>query len=380
MVAFAGQNERHTDAEDGETSYTYDMLGNRLTLTDPADNTTTWVYDGLGRMIEETNELSLTRYFTYNAAGLLVEKTDRAGRTTTYEYDNLYRLTAENWLDAQEQVVYNISYAYDAAGRLLTTEDTNDTKYEYEYDNLGRVIEETQTFSDSPTIVLTYRYDANGNVTETACTVGETADYVIECTYDDLNRVTRVDQHGAAGGNAVAEKRIDLTYDANGQYDTIAYYSDLDGGSGNLVMTATYTYDNDGRLTNLLYEDSTPATIRSFSWTYNAAGWITSHDSDVATEDVTAYSYDATGQLLGADYASIDDEAYTYDAAGNRITANGDTYTTGDANHTTSDGTYSYLYDNEGNLFANSTASILVEASILLYDIPCSTKGFSVAR
>jgi hypothetical protein len=44
----------------------------------------------------------------------------------------------------------------------------------------------------------------------------------------------------------VAEKRIDFTYDLVGQYATVVYYNDCDGGTGNLVMTATYTYDDVG--------------------------------------------------------------------------------------------------------------------------------------
>ena len=75
--------------------------------------------------LTETNELSDTRYYVYNAAGLLVEKTDRLGRVTQYEYDPLYRLTEENWLDAQQQTVYTISYSYDAAGRVLSASDTD---------------------------------------------------------------------------------------------------------------------------------------------------------------------------------------------------------------------------------------------------------------
>ena len=100
------------------TTYAYDAAGRLLALTDPAGNTTSYAYDNLGRMIEETNELAETRYFVYNAAGLLVEKTDRDGRVTQYEYDDLGRLLAENWLDESEQVVYTISYTYDAAGRI----------------------------------------------------------------------------------------------------------------------------------------------------------------------------------------------------------------------------------------------------------------------
>jgi YD repeat-containing protein len=50
-----------TNANSETTSFTYDAVGNRLTLTDPEANTTEWEYDPLNRVIAETNELSDTR-------------------------------------------------------------------------------------------------------------------------------------------------------------------------------------------------------------------------------------------------------------------------------------------------------------------------------
>ena len=119
-----------------------------------SNDTTSYADDNLGRMIEETNELAETRYFGYNAAGLLVEKTGRDGRVTQYEYDDLGRLLAENWLDEYEQVVYTISDTYDALGRVLTAtsplppgegQGEGSAEYDYVYDDLGRVVRETQT-------------------------------------------------------------------------------------------------------------------------------------------------------------------------------------------------------------------------------------------
>ena len=116
-------------------------------------------------------------------------------------------------------------------------------------------------------------------------------------------------------------------------------------------MTATYAYDPSGRLTELVYTDATPEEIREFEWIYDAAGRIVAHDSDIDSEDVNVYGYDATGQLTSADYDTGSDESYAYDSNGNRVLVDGaDSYTTGDNNQTASDGTYTYLYDDEGNL------------------------------
>jgi len=256
---------------------------------------------------------------------LLVEKTDRNERVTTYEYDNLYRLMEENWLDESEQVVYTIAYSYDALGRVLSAssplppgegQGEGAAVYEYQYDALGRVIVETQTFSGlTPVIVFAYQYNAAGQRTQSASTIGGAADAVTDYFYDSLGRLSRLEQHGASGGNAVAEKRVDFTYDASSKYATIAYYNDLDGLSGDLVMTAVYGYDPLGRLTDLVYTDASSAMLREFEWMYDAANRIVGHDSDVDTEDVAAgqYSYDDTNQLTGANYtdAGRDDETFT---------------------------------------------------------------------
>ncbi|NLE38963.1 MAG: RHS repeat-associated core domain-containing protein, partial [Pirellulaceae bacterium] len=343
------------DLESPVTNYYYDPVGRLASLVDPVGNTTSWVYDGLGRMIEETNELDDTRSFEYDNAGNLIQKIDRNGRVTQYGYDGIGRTVEENWLDSQESVIWTISHAYDSAGRLESVGD-DAAEFDYAYDDAGRVLTETQTIAGlSPVIVFASQYDGNGNRAQLAATIGEDDDFVTDYYYDYLDRLERIEQYGVQGGNAVAEKRVDLTYNLAGQFDAITRYKDLDGGSGNLAMTGTCGYDLAGRLTGLAYTDSLSATLRGFGWSYDAANRIIGHDSDIASEDVAAngYGYDATNQLTSADYtdANRDDESFAYDENGNRTEANGQTYGTPvAANRLSTDGYYTYKYDAEGNL------------------------------
>ena len=138
------------------------------------------------------------------------------------------------------------------------------------------------------------------------------------------------------------------TYDAAGRAETITRYANL--AATQEVITGSYTFDAVGQLTNLVYTNSTPSTVRSFAWTYDAAGRIVAHDSDIAAEDVSDYSYDDTNQLTEADYTTGTDESYVYDDNGNRVTAGGSSYETGPNNQLISDGTYRYEYDANGNL------------------------------
>jgi YD repeat-containing protein len=78
-------------------------------------------------------------------------------------------------------------------------------------------------------------------------------------------------------------------------------------------------------------------------------GQLTSY---TGPEGAVNFSYDATSQLTGATGARS--EGYSYDANGNRTMTG---YSTGDGNRLTSDGTYTYTYDNEGNLLSKTRIS-----------------------
>ena len=259
-----------------------------------------------------------------------------AAPETEYVYDSLSLLIAI--IDPLDN---ETSYVYDAAGRVLSVADAAAT-YEFQYDSLGRVVEETQTLAGlTPVIVFSYQYSAVGLRTQTDATIGGVADAVTDYLHDPLGRVTRVEQYGVQGGNAVAEKRIDLSYDAASQYAAIARYADLAGTD--LVATGTYTYDNASRLVGLDYTQGVTSLVE-YSWAFDAASRMTWYDNSIDGE--VDYTHDDTNQLTDADYDYQSDENYTYDENGNRTNGG---YVTGTNNQLLEDGTYRYAYDAEGN-------------------------------
>ena len=174
---------------------------------------------------------------------------------------------------------------------------------------------------------------------------------------DNLNRLTSVQQAdladaitagwvtspGTYTANTLAAKRVDFGYNALGQYTSISRYADLSGGS--LVASTSSTYDNMERLIALTHAlGSSGSTTLAYAFGYDANSQITT----LTTPDGTSSeSYDNNGQVTAA---SLTSETYAYDANGNRTSANGSTYgTPGANNQLTSDGTYTYTYDNEGN-------------------------------
>ena len=79
---------------------------------------------------------------------------------------------------------------------------------------------------------------------------------------------------GVSGGNAVAERRVSLVYNAAGQFTGIDRYKALDFRSANLVAESSYGYDGIGRLTDLTHVHDT-TTIADYDWTFDAAGRVT---------------------------------------------------------------------------------------------------------
>ena len=248
-------------------------FGRQFAYGDPSDlNVTTYLYDELNRETRETNQLGAFRQYEYDAVGDVTKYTDRDGRVTEYGYDDLGRQTDEFWMDGNT-TVRTFSYGYDAVGNLLSASDPNAT-YAYTPDALGRLTSQTQQITGlTPEIELDYHYNANSQQTQVAAKVGGTNDFVNDYTYDNTGRLTQLTQQGQ-GGNAVAEKRVDFGYNADSQFDTIARYKDMNGGSTNEVATSDYGYDAANRLTSLDYHKGT-TTQSSYTFTYDAANNMT---------------------------------------------------------------------------------------------------------
>jgi RHS repeat-associated protein len=261
----------------------------------------------------------------------------------TQSGENLNRMNGDTARVTSGTEENEVLLTYDAAGQLLTAADTY-SSYEYTYNDLGRVLTvDNDGTSGVPNVILTSAFDAMGNRTSLAAEIDGTDDFLNTYTYDALHRLTELNQDGQTGGNTVAEKLVNFSYNSSGQYTEIARFNDLDGLTADEVATSTYGYDSLSRLTDLEYENAGVDLFTPYEWTFDSLNRITQFVSQDGTTD---YDYDKTGQLTDADHSSQTDEAYSYDANGNRTMTG---YTTGDNNQLTNDGAHSYEYDDEGN-------------------------------
>ena len=333
-----------TAADGGVTQITLDAAGNRIKLVDPANNQTSWTVDALNRPVTETNSLGTTTT-TYDASSDVTSITDADGRVRDFAYDNLHRLTAENWMSGNT-IVATMAYAYDGASQLTSASDPN-SAYAFGYNNDGAVLTVDNAGTPNvPHVVLTSTVDAMGDRTSLSAAIAGTADFLNSYSYDADQRLTMLQQQQQTGGNTVAYKEVDFAYNALGQFTTIGDYN-YNGGPRTDVLTGAYSYDTANRLTGLTYTANGGAThIDAFGWSYDAADNVTSFTTASGT---ASYGYDVTNQLTSATYTGTSqpaNESYSFDKNGNRAMSG---YSTGSNNLMTSDGTFNYTHDADGN-------------------------------
>ncbi len=343
------------DPANNRTMFNYDADNNTTSLTDASGNKTQYKYDARSRVTNRIDPLGKSELFAYSFADDLTETTDRLGRITEFKYDDLGRTTTEVWRNADRSIANTVSYTYDAASNLVRVKDGS-SDLQFALDSLNRTTREQASGPNGiPTTILDLAYDAIGNRLSVSDTINGDAGAKNAYTYDALDRMTRVVQT-AVGAASVATKRVDFAYNASSQFTSLIRATDTAGQT--VVAASTFTYDTLNRLDAITHKNAAGTTLALFTYQYDAASRITRiTDIDGATD----YKYDTRDQLtaaLHADPANVD-ESYGYDSTGNRTTSqrHGTGYVVGDGvagtpdnNRLTSDGTYRYSYDAEGNL------------------------------
>jgi RHS repeat-associated protein len=198
----------------------------------------------------------------------------------------------------------------------------------------------------TPDVVLSFDYDANSNRTEMAASIGGTADYVNSYVFDELRRLKSVTQQDSTG-NTVASKHVTFSYNALGQTLIVNRFDD--SSATNPALRTSFSYDGANRVASIDHKKvsstGTATTLHRYDFDYDDASRLIEIDSTI--DGVSSFEFDELNQLIGADHAGTrDDEAYTLDATGNRDDSN---YDVEARNLTSSDGTYDYEYDKEGN-------------------------------
>jgi RHS repeat-associated protein len=287
-----------------ETTYSYDVSGNPLTITDAAGNIVTNLFDTLGRKrTEDDPDRDITRY-DYDAAGNLHTQTDARGRVLTYGYDKLNRRISKT--DSATIAVTN--WVYDQPNHGAS---------------VGRLTSETggpTAAGCAQSVTHSWSYNSSGEIThETVCIRGVTRSFSRH--YDPLGRQDTLTYPDG-------EKIID-TYNPAGQLNTIpGYVLEMHYNAADQPISARYANGTRG------------------SWHYEPSrGWLdTQSVLNRAGHTLFAghYPHDPNGSLKGVNSESNGTaETYGYDPLGRLTTVTGSWQ-------------QDLTYDDIGNLTTNS--------------------------
>jgi RHS repeat-associated protein len=148
--------ESITDPVNGNRNiaYTYDNVGNRLTMNDSAQGLTTYQYDDNDRLMLEALAGVMTNY-TYDNNGNTLSKVTSATDQAFYHWDFENRMIGADVTDASG--THHLAYKYNANGiRVASVTDGNETRYQIDANRpYAEVLVE---YTPSGLITVSYAY------------------------------------------------------------------------------------------------------------------------------------------------------------------------------------------------------------------------------
>ena len=158
---------------------------------------------------------------------------------TQYTCDDFNRKTGEQWYASTSacSATDALSFGYDLAGNMYQASETNaqnsadNSAYWYQYNMPGNVTEIQAEVPNLPLggrVYLYQTFNANNDLTSLSAIALDTFDFLNNYTYDNLGEIAQITQSAQQGGNAVAPKCVDFSYDADGRMSTISRYDSLE--------------------------------------------------------------------------------------------------------------------------------------------------------
>ena len=347
-------------------TFTYDQLGNLLTVKDGNGKITTYQYDEKNQIINTIYPDGSNVRTDYNKWGEEQDTyRDNGDQTTaiTREYDDRglqtgFSQKGENIYAGKWQYTYgdngsltgvvepngNIaSFVYDASNNITNSYIGNEMK-SYTYNGYGAVTSQVRLLNGESYETGSYEYNTLGQLTKKTIGTEETtytsnaldnltsvttpSDYTVSYDYDTLHRLSTIEADN---------KTFTYTYTPEGMVATVTY--------PNTDVVTTYEYDNANRVTSMVTKKGT-TVLKEYDYTYDGNSNITSVSG---SENVT-YTYDDLNRLASStrDNTTI---TYTYDKRDNLVgeihtTTSEDSETGEETTETIKSVQYSYSGDN----------------------------------
>src|SRR5574337_516917 len=314
-----GNRLSERDGNGNGSNYTYDAIYRVTQVTDRNSNQTTYLYDDINPRTETKDALNHSTHHQYDGVGNLTAITDANGHTTSYTYDAINRLKTETYADNGMR-----SFGYDAVNLTQRTDQKGQVT-QYVYSDLYFLLKRDYPSGGHDD---SFSYDLSGRMLS-ACRGGAPDDlpadacpgWLVTFTYDGANRVTQTGQDG---------KTLTYVYNIPGRTRTLTYpggrsikeSTDPRSRLGQITDAvsppiATYSYDLGNRVVTRSYRNGTTAR-----YTYNADNWITSLEHSRGATRIAgfAHAYDNEGNKAfeqkqpDGGSSQTKSEAYGYDA------------------------------------------------------------------
>jgi RHS repeat-associated protein len=374
------------------TKYTYDALGNLLTVTQNAQpggsaQTRAYQYDAMSRLTSETNAETGTSNYTYDtdstcspSSGDLVKRTDAVGNTICYAYDAIHRVTSKTSSGPYAPNTPNKYFVYDAATVNGTAMANAKTRLAEAY---------TATSQTGTKITdLGFSYTARGETSDVYQSTPNSGGYFhVNQTYwpngapSQLSQLTGLPtiSYGGTIGSTVGldgEGRVTQVTAGSGQnpvtgvtYNTSSLATQVNFGSGDSDI---FAYDsNTLRMTQFKFNvGATPQSyVGTLTWNANSTlNQLAITDPFNSADTQTCnYAHDDLTRIASANCGSAAAQTFSYDPFGN-LSKSGSPYSflpiySTSTNHMTSLGSFTPTYDNNGNLLNDGVHSYAWDAS-----------------
>ena len=258
---------QHARGEDITVKYSYDPVGQVMTVQHPNGKETKYAYDLLGRKLMVNHPDAGETDMTYDAAGNLLTKltaelrksiSDKGYISYTYDFERLHEvLYPENLFNRVTYTYGKAGDKYNRAGRLALVEDASGGEAYY-YGKQGEVTKTVRTVMASVADIRTYVYGATYDSWNRVQTMTYPDGEVVTYHYNAAGQVESMTSNKQGRQSVIVDR---IGYDKEGH----TVYTKLGNGT-----ETTYTYDKQRERLQVMNLTTDGQTVMENRYRYDA--------------------------------------------------------------------------------------------------------------
>ena len=258
---------QHARREDITVKYSYDPVGQVMTVQHPNGKETKYAYDLLGRKLMVNHPDAGETDMTYDAAGNLLTKltaelrksiSDKGYISYTYDFERLHEvLYPENLFNRVTYTYGKAGDKYNRAGRLALVEDASGGEAYY-YGKQGEVTKTVRTVMASVADIRTYVYGATYDSWNRVQTMTYPDGEVVTYHYNAAGQVESMTSNKQGRQSVIVDR---IGYDKEGH----TVYTKLGNGT-----ETTYTYDKQRERLQVMNLTADGQTVMENRYQYDA--------------------------------------------------------------------------------------------------------------